>query len=85
MNYLGRGVEADFKPWIEKMYALAHRTVVFNMTSMFVDGHARAPEVVYYDPAEVFNFCRSICRDVVLIHNYLPHDFTIRMHKPDLA
>ena len=40
---------------------------------------------IYYDPAEMLNtFCDRFGRFVRLYHDYLPHDFTLIMHRNQL-
>ena len=35
----------------------------------------------YFDPSMIFNISKKLCSNVVLRHDYLPHDFTIILYK----
>ena len=35
----------------------------------------------YFDPSMIFNVSKKLCSNVVLRHDYLPHDFTIILYK----
>lgn len=38
-------------------------------------------DIAYVNPTEIFTYCKSLAQNVVLRHDYLPHDFTIYMYK----
>ncbi len=76
---------ADSPAWtremIAKMAACASGALAFNMTSIYTDEEYKNDHTFYADPAEVFTFCRTLVKPVVLLHNYRPNDFTIYMYK----
>ena len=76
---LGQNAKTLMQELITRMLELANETVAFSTLS------ARAPVhelgEFFADPAETFNFCQTLCDQVVLRHDYLRHDFTIYMYK----
>lgn len=84
------------KPWdflvasLRNMFAAADRAIVFNAMSTYVDFFD--PALVYFDPGEVFRFCKEELSPLVdLNHSYqvrpgvIPFEFTIVVHRTDLA
>ncbi len=71
--------EAYMKKMIEKMYALSKIGVAFNSLSSYAP--FQNDKEYYADPEKVFKFCKTLCGDVVLRHDYMSHDFTIYMYK----
>ncbi len=67
---------------VTKMFNLARRSVAFNLLSIYAPSEWRAQELYYYDPVVVINLCFKLTRYVELKHSYLPHDFTIYLHRP---
>lgn len=64
---------------IAKMYQMSRAGVAVSMLSVYADFTEKF--YYYYDPAEIFEFCKSICKNVALRHDYMPHDFTIFLRK----
>jgi SAM-dependent methyltransferase len=65
---------------IDKMYELAKGGVAFNMLSNDnnispIDGLA------YYNPIDIFQYCKEKFNRVILRHDYLDDDFTIFIYK----
>ena len=70
--------EAYFRQ-IKKMFTMVQKGVAFNMLDK---GHHPDDETyAAYSPEEVRAFCLSLTDDVVVYHDYLPHDFTVVMKK----
>lgn len=69
------------KRMIAEMFKIAKKTVVLTFTSEYVDEGYNNPEITYFSPTELFKYCKTLCRNVTLRHDYLPHDFTIIMQK----
>jgi hypothetical protein len=68
---------------VAAMFALTRRTVAFNTLSAW----ASQPEAdeFHADPAVVLEFCRTLTSRVVLRHDYLPHDFTVYLHREEAS
>lgn len=71
---------------IKKMFALAKIGIAFNLLSTYADQKyiKKDKEAYYHDPVKVLKFCMSLSRRVVLIHNYMPNDFTIYIYKENV-
>ena len=67
------------KKTIEKMFSLAIKGIAFNSLSTFASN--KSLNEFYADPSEIFKFCKSIDKRVVLRHDYHKNDFTIYIHK----
>ena len=70
--------EVYFKQ-IEKMFKLARKGIAFTM----LDERQHPNDEAYaaYSVEEVRNFCLSLTDDVIVYHDYLPHDFTVIMKR----
>ena len=66
---------------IEKMYSLARIGVAFNLTSTYTARRYKTKHSYYAAPDSIFKFCKTICDNVVLKHDYLPNDFTCYLYK----
>ena len=64
---------------IEKMFAMARKGVAFNILDK--EHHPDDESYAAYSVAEVRNFCLSLTDNVVIRHDYLPHDFTVLLGK----
>ncbi len=60
---------------IKKMFALARKGVAFTMLD--AAHHPNDETYAAYSIEEVRGLCRSLTDDVVVYHDYLPHDFTM--------
>ena len=78
---LGSDATAIMEKLIARMYEIAKEAVVF--TSLSARAPVRESGEFHADAAETFTFCQTLCDRVVLRHDYLPHDFTVYMYKPD--
>ena len=75
----------DQEAWIfrmlRRMFAMAKRGVGINMLSTYSDpGHHRE-DMFYCSPERAFAEAHAITRWVALRHDYLPHDFTLYLHR----
>jgi SAM-dependent methyltransferase len=67
---------------LKNMYQGASKMCLLSATSIYADEHVKEnKEMFFYDPTEVFKLAKRICRNVELIHNYMPHDFMIKLYK----
>jgi len=64
---------------ITRMYEMSKIGAGISMLSAHADFTEKF--YYYYDPADIFKFCLTLCRKVVIRHDYMPHDFTIFMYK----
>lgn len=64
---------------VARMYELANKGVAFNLLSIFAN--YQEEDEYYANPAEVLEYCLSICSFVTIRHDYLPHDFTVYMRR----
>jgi SAM-dependent methyltransferase len=81
LSYKIPGVWEWNKKMIRKFMKTSARGVAFNLTSLYTDAPYKNGHTFYADPAEVFTFCKSLARRVVLLHHYMPNDFTVYMFK----
>lgn len=74
--------ESLLRKMIEKMYGLCRIGVAVGMVSTY---QTNQNEQTYYaSPEDVFSYCMSLCKRVVLRHDYMPHDFTIYLYKREI-
>ena len=66
---------------VAAMFAVTRRVVAFNTLSRW--GGDPAPGEFQADPERVLKFCRTLTPRVVLRHDYLPHDFTVYLHREE--
>lgn len=52
-----------------------------NMLSNYTDPDMRFNDLHYYDPCMIFTYAKTLTKNVVLLHHYLPNDFTIVLFK----
>ncbi len=64
---------------IENMFSLVNKGIAFNSLSSWAP--KKEVQEFYADPLKVIEFCSSLTPNVVLRHDYLPHDFTVYMYK----
>jgi len=66
---------------IEWMYKISSLGIAFNLTSSYTEDKYRNQDTYYSKPEEMFSFCKTICKNVVLRHDYMPNDFTCYLYK----
>jgi SAM-dependent methyltransferase len=76
---LGDDAPALMRELVGRMWALADEAVAFNSLSTWAPD--RAEGEFQADPLETVAFCRELSPRVVLRHDYLPHDFTVHVHR----
>ena len=65
---------------IEKMFQHANAAIAFNfLTSR---GTFSVPELCYFDPAEIFDFCQGLSRFVTLDHSSPLYEATVTVFQP---
>jgi trans-aconitate methyltransferase len=64
---------------IKKMFTLARKGIAFTMLD--AEYHNNDKEYAAYSVEEVRAFCLSLADDVVVYHDYLPHDFTVILRR----
>ena len=65
---------------ITKCFSLADKGLAFSFMSRHVD--YKEDYLYYYDPAEIFNFCKMLTKSVTLRHDYPLFEFCIYLY-PD--
>jgi SAM-dependent methyltransferase len=65
---------------IDRAYALATKGVAFSFMSRYVD--FREDYLYYYDPLDIFDFCKTLTKRVTLRHDYPLFEFTVYLY-PD--
>ena len=65
---------------IEVMYERCAVAAAFNMFSEWCP-EDRRNEYLFVDPLEIAAFCRRLTPNLILRHEYMPHDFTIYMYR----
>jgi len=78
-NVKFKGNEKFMKCAIERMFDLSKEAAAISMLSKYAD--FLDDFYYYYDPEKIFAFCKTLCKKVVLRHDYMPHDFTIVLYK----
>ena len=71
---------AVVKRAISKCFSLATKGVAFSFMSKYVD--YKDDYLYYYDPLEIFDFCKSLTKRVTLRHDYPLFEFCIYLY-PD--
>jgi len=71
-----------FQKMVRKMFEISNFGVGVNMPTSYVD--YKDEDLFYFEPEEVFSFCKSITKRVSLIHNYMPYEFTVYLYKRDI-
>lgn len=66
---------------IKKMFEIARKGIAFTMLD--AEYHNNDKEYAAYSVEEVRTFCLSLTDDVVIYHDYLPHDFTVVLRRHD--
>ncbi|MCP4133987.1 MAG: methyltransferase domain-containing protein [bacterium] len=70
------------KNCIKKMYDLSRAGTAFNLLSIRGEEYFTTDDQLFYtDPDEIFDFCKSFCKRVVLDHEYYEYTFTIFLHR----
>ena len=78
---LGEDAERKMHTLLDKMFALTRGVLAVGTLSAWAP-RQEAGEF-YADPAALLAWCRRLTPRVVLRHDYLPHDFTVYLYKPD--
>ena len=60
-------------------YEHARESVSIDMMSTYVD--YQNPDLFYYEPEEAFRIAKSVCRRVVLRHDYRPYEFCLQLYR----
>ncbi len=67
---------------LRKMSDLSEKGFAFNALSKYVPADIRYDDLYYADPLFVFDYCKKEFSDyVVLLHDYMPRDFTVLVRK----
>lgn len=74
-------VAGVFNEAVEKMWRVAGSGVAFNVLSSWAD--TRTPGELQVDPSDILPLCSTLTRRVCLRHDYMPHDFTVYLFRPD--
>lgn len=64
---------------IIKMFELCCKGAAFNIMSTKADFMEK--KEYYAEAGKMLDFCLSLTRNVILRHDYMPHDFTVYMYK----
>ena len=67
------------KDTIVRMFDLSKQGIAFNIMSTKADFMEK--KEYYADPGKMLDFCLGLSRKVALMHNYMPHDFTVFVYK----
>ena len=69
-----------FQKSIAAMFQRCKVAVAFNMFSVWCPAESHN-EYLFADPLETMEFCRQFTPNLLLRHEYMPHDFTIYMYR----
>lgn len=64
---------------IKELFQISSRIFAFNALSSWKADPEQGE--FHADPASTLDFCSSLTRKITLIHDYMPHDFTVAMYK----
>lgn len=64
---------------IKHMWGLARHALIFTSLSTWAPHHN--PDELYLNPANTLLRCYHLTQNIVLRHDYLPHDFAIGLYK----
>jgi cyclopropane fatty-acyl-phospholipid synthase-like methyltransferase len=64
---------------VEELYQRAKMGVAFNMLDKGFYGIEKF--YMTYDPIEVYNYCKAFAKDIKIVVEYAPGDFTIYLYK----
>ena len=64
---------------IKKSYELCNKAVAIDMLTSYVD--FKEEHLHYYEPEEIFSFCKTITKRVTLRHDYPLFEFMICLYK----
>jgi SAM-dependent methyltransferase len=67
------------KSMVEESFKIARKGISFNLTTNNVDYMDR--KLYYYDPMEIFNFCKIFTNKIVIRHDYPLYEFTVCLKK----
>ena len=67
------------KKMLDRMYKLCNLGVAANMMTNYVD--YEEDYLYYYSPQDIFRYCQSLSRYVVLRHDYPLYEFTVYIYK----
>jgi len=70
------------KEVLAKCFKIAKKGVAFDMMSSYVDFHEE--HLYYFDPAKVFEFCKTLTKRVTLRHDYQLFEFCVYLY-PDFT
>lgn len=73
------GAYAYVEAMVQQMYRACRRGTAFNSLSSI--SNQIEPDKFVADPAKVLEICLDIAPNVVLRHDYMPHDFTVYLYK----
>ncbi len=67
---------------IRRIWGMARKGIAFNSLTRYSDPDRMRPDLYYPDPCELFHFCKTeLSRQVSLLHDYGPYEFTILVRK----
>ena len=66
---------------LRRMFEICNKGVAVDFISSYVD--FRNEEAYYVSPEEMFSFCKTFSKRVLLRHDYMPYEFCIYIYKDD--
>ncbi len=66
---------------LTRMLELSKKGVAADFQSSYVD--FQQAEAFHVDPADIFRFCKTLSRRIVLRHDYMPYEFAVYLYKDD--
>ena len=80
-NLAVRDNYAYIESMVKLMLKSANLGISFNLLSSYAPASMRYSGLFYYDPAKVLTLCKRMVEKVVLLHDYLPNDFSVLLYK----
>ena len=76
---------SDNKSFIQnmfkKMFKICNKGVAADFMSTYVD--FKNEDAYYASPEQIFSFCKTISKRVMLRHDYMPFEFCVYIYKDD--
>jgi len=71
--------EILFKDTISRLFQLTCHALAFNSLSAWKEHQVQ--NEFHADPFETFKFCEGLTKKIVVMHDYMPHDFSLYLYK----
>lgn len=81
LNTIVEDNEKTMREFIKVLFDNCNELAAVSMLSAYVDPGYENEGNYYYNPGQMFDYAKTLTKKVNLIHDYLPHDFTLILKK----